>query len=191
MKKLIIATNNHKKVEEIRAAIGHLFELTTLEEIGFHEEIEETGSTLEENALLKARTIHERFGLNCFADDSGLEIEALNNEPGVYSARYAGEPVDHDQNITKVLHNLQGVTNRQARFRTLIALIIDGQEHLFEGSIPGTIRTERSGEKGFGYDPIFQPEGFSITFAEMDLDDKNRISHRGKAIKQMSTFLAK
>ncbi len=186
---IVIATNNLHKVVEIKSLLGNQFNLLTLDEIGFDDDIEETGITFEENALIKARAIHEKFQINCFADDSGLEIEALNFEPGVFSARYSGEPVDHARNIQKVLKNLEGISNRKARFRTCIALILDGKEYLFNGIINGTIRLECSGNNGFGYDPIFEPEGYSNTFAEMNLEMKSKISHRGKAIAQLVEFL--
>lgn len=190
-KKLVVASNNKHKLEEIKYILADRFELVSMEEIGFIEDIIEDGNTFIENAFIKARTIHQKFNCNCFADDSGLIIEALNNEPGVYSARYAGEPVDHDKNIEKVLVNMQNVSNRNAKFVTVIALILDGKEYYFEGEVLGTIRTERSGNKGFGYDPIFQPNGYDITFAEMTEQEKNAISHRARALAQMEMALPK
>lgn len=190
-KKLVVASNNKHKLEEIKYILADRFELVSMEDIGFREDIIEDGTTFIENAFIKARTIHQKFNCNCFADDSGLIVEALNNEPGVYSARYAGEPVDHDKNIEKVLLNMQNVSNRNAKFVTVIALILDGEEYYFEGEVLGTIRTERSGNKGFGYDPIFQPNGYDITFAEMTEQEKNAISHRARALAQMEMALPK
>lgn len=186
--KLIIASNNTHKIEEIKSILGNQFDLLSMNEIGFHDDIVEDGNTFEENALIKARTIHQKFNCNCFADDSGLIIPALNDEPGVYSARYAGEPCNHQKNIEKVLTNLQDQKNRAAKFISVIALIINAQEYLFRGEVEGTIREERSGNKGFGYDPIFQPKGYHITFAEMNEAEKNTISHRAKALEQMQLF---
>lgn len=190
-KKLVVASNNKHKLEEIKYILADRFELVSMGDIGFREDIIEDGTTFIENAFIKARTIHQKFNCNCFADDSGLIVEALNNEPGVYSARYAGEPVDHDKNIEKVLLNMQNVSNRNAKFVTVIALILDGEEYYFEGEVLGTIRTERSGNKGFGYDPIFQPNGYDITFAEMTEQEKNAISHRARALAQMEMALPK
>lgn len=186
---LIIASNNAHKVTEIQALIGNDFTLKTLAEIGFDADIPETGKTLTENALIKARHIYAIYGQDCFADDSGLEIEALNMEPGVYSARYAGEPVNHQKNNEKVLKELDGKSNRKAFFRTVIALIIGGKEHLFEGKIEGEILKQLTGTNGFGYDPIFKPKGYEKTFAEMDLLEKSTISHRGIAVEQLANFL--
>jgi len=190
-KKLVVASNNKHKIEEIKYILADRFELVSMEEIGFTDDIVEDGTTFIENAFIKARTIHNKYNCNCFADDSGLVIEALNNEPGVYSARYAGEPVNHDNNIEKVLRNMQNVTNRKAKFVTVIALILDGEEYYFEGEVHGTIRTERSGSKGFGYDPIFEPNGYHVTFAEMSEQEKNAISHRARALTQMEMALPK
>lgn len=191
MKKLIFATNNEHKVEEIRNKLGGIFEISTLKEIGCTEEIPEDSGTLEGNALQKAHYLYNNYGCNCFADDTGLEVEALNNEPGVYSARYAGESKDSEANMDKLLYNLKDKSNRNARFRTVIALIIDGKEYLFEGIAKGIILTERHGSKGFGYDPIFQPDGYNQSFAELTMDEKNRISHRGKAVEKLIEFLSK
>ena len=188
---LVFATNNQHKLEEIRKSIGHQHEIISLKEIGFNEDIPETHDTLEGNASEKAFHIYDKFNLNCFADDTGLEIDALNGEPGVYSARYAGENPSFDDNMNKVLVNMETKTNRAAKFRTVISLIIDGKEELFEGICPGNIMTERYGEEGFGYDPIFMPKGFQETFAEMDLDIKNKISHRGLATQKLIEFLKK
>ncbi|MCD8741437.1 RdgB/HAM1 family non-canonical purine NTP pyrophosphatase [Mucilaginibacter roseus] len=189
MHKLIMATNNRHKLEEVAQMTGNKIELLTLADIGFAGDIEETGSTFTENASIKSRFIYDRYAINCFADDSGLEIDALNGEPGVYSARYSGVHGDHDANMDKVLKNMQGVTNRSARFRTVISLLWEGQEHLFEGTVEGTIRHERAGSGGFGYDPIFEPQGHTVTFAQMNLDEKNAISHRARALDGLVKFL--
>lgn len=185
-KSLVIASNNSHKVEEIKAVLGDRFELLTLNDISFFEDIPETADTFIGNALIKARTIYEKFHMNCFADDSGLEIFALNNEPGVYSARYAGEPVNHLKNIDKVLSKLEGIEDRSARFITVIALILDGEEFIFEGEVKGKITREKMGENGFGYDPIFIPEDESRTFAQMNAEEKISMSHRSRAIKKMA-----
>jgi XTP/dITP diphosphohydrolase len=187
--KLVFATNNQHKIEEVAAKTGEEFVLLSLDDINCHTDIAETGTTFAANASIKSRFIYNEYGLNCFGDDSGLEIDALNNEPGVYSARYAGKHGDHEANMDKVLDKLQGHDNRKARFRTVISLLWNGEEHFFDGTVEGTIRTERSGSKGFGYDPIFQPDGYNITFAEMSMQQKNSISHRGRAVEQMVEFL--
>lgn len=187
--KIVFATNNLHKLEEIRSAIGNKHEIVSLKEIDFNEEIPETHDTLEGNASEKALHIYNRYKLNCFADDTGLEIDALNGEPGVYSARYAGENPSFDDNMNKVLDKMEGHTNRTAKFRTVISLIIDGKETQFEGICPGIIMTERYGKDGFGYDPIFMPNGFQETFAEMDLSIKNKISHRGLATQKLIDYL--
>lgn len=186
---MVFATNNRHKLEEIRAILGADFEVISLEEIGCREDIPENQDTLEGNALEKARYVKERYGLDCFADDTGLEVEALDNRPGVYSARYAGPAKDSEENMSLILKELNGVENRQARFRTVIALIRDGEEFIFEGEVRGVILRERQGAAGFGYDPIFQPEGCSESFAEMRPEQKNRISHRGRAVEQLVLFL--
>jgi XTP/dITP diphosphohydrolase len=191
MQQLVFATNNRHKLEEVAAKVKGCIKLLSLEDIGCDEDIAETGLTFHENASIKSKYIYEKYGLNCFGDDSGLEIDALNGEPGIYSARYAGTYNDHGANIDKVLDKLKGVPNRKARFRTVISLIWNGEEHFFEDVIEGAIRKERSGAEGFGYDPIFEPDGYSITFAEMSLDEKNRISHRGKAVEKLGAFLCK
>ncbi|WP_293310484.1 non-canonical purine NTP diphosphatase [Pedobacter sp. UBA5917] len=188
MKKLVFATNNQHKTEEIRAALEGEYEVLNLEDIGCFVDIPETSDTFEGNASLKSGYVVEHFNLDCFADDSGMEVVALNNEPGVYSARYSGSR-DSAENIRLVLKKLEGNSNRKARFKTVISLMQDGQNHIFEGVIEGTIREEISGSKGFGYDPIFQPDGYDITFAEMDMDLKNKISHRAIALKKMMMFL--
>lgn len=187
--KLVFATNNEHKLKEISQLLDGKHEVVSLSEIDCHDDIPEDYDTLEENALQKARYIKEHFGYDCFADDTGLEIEALDNRPGVYSARYAGPAKDSRENMMKVLREMEGVTNRNACFRTVIALILDGQEHLFEGRVDGKILTEQHGEAGFGYDPIFQPEGFQVSFAEMPMDEKNKISHRGRATQKLVEFL--
>jgi len=188
MKKLVFATNNQHKTDEIRLALANKYEVLNLNDIGCVEDIPETADTFEGNAKLKSSFVYQNFGLDCFADDSGLEIEALNNEPGVYSARYSGSR-DNAENINLVLRKLENVPNRKARFKTVISLIHKGENHVFEGKIEGTIRTDLSGLKGFGYDPIFQPNGYEITFAEMDMAEKNAISHRAIALKKMIDFL--
>lgn len=187
--KLVFATNNAHKLEEIREMAGGQYEIVSLKEIGCQEEIPEEQDTLEGNALQKARFVKERYGADCFADDTGLEIAALGGEPGVRSARYAGEGHDSEANMRKVLAKMEGVDDRQARFRTVIALILDGEEHLFEGEVRGEILREKHGAEGFGYDPIFRPEGFAESFAEMSLDAKNAISHRGRATRALIRFL--
>jgi len=185
---LVFATNNQHKLEEVQQLVGEGFQLRSLNDINCTEDIPETGATFEENAVQKSCFIYERYKIDCFADDSGLEIEALNNEPGVYSARYSGSR-DPEVNLQLVLDKMKGITNRKARFRSVISLIIDGNAYLFEGTADGEIRHEKAGSAGFGYDPIFQPEGYDITFAEMDMVQKNRISHRGKAIARLVKFL--
>lgn len=186
---LVFATNNAHKLEEIREILGGKFHIVSLKELGCQEDIPEEQDTLEGNALQKARYIRDKYKVNCFADDTGLEIEALGGEPGVYSARYAGDGHDSEANMRKVLDKMSGEINRRARFRTVIALLLDGQEHLFEGEVRGEILRERHGEGGFGYDPIFRPEGFTQSFAEMSLEDKNKISHRGRATEALRKFL--
>ena len=188
MNKLVFATQNEHKTAEIRASLSNRYEVLNLKDIGCHTDIPETADTFEGNATLKSSYVFENFALDCFADDSGLEIEALNNEPGVYSARYSGSR-DSLENMELVLEKLQGQANRKARFKTVISLMKDGQNHVFEGIISGTIRESRSGSQGFGYDPIFQPDGYDITFAEMDMAEKNKISHRAIALKKMIDFL--
>ncbi len=185
---LVFATNNQHKLEEVQALTGEKFQIKTLQEIGCHDDIPETGVTFQENASQKSRYLYERFHVDCFADDSGLEVDALNGEPGVYSARYSGTR-DSETNLQLVLDNMKGVTNRTARFRCVISLIFKGTEYFFEGTVEGTITAERTGASGFGYDPIFTPNGYTATFAEMSQEDKNAISHRGKAITQLVEFL--
>ncbi|MEN0054251.1 MAG: non-canonical purine NTP diphosphatase [Mucilaginibacter sp.] len=186
---LVFATNNRHKLDEVAAKVGDKIKLLTLNDIGCTDDIEETGTTFRANASIKSHHIFEKYKLNCFGDDSGLEIDALNGEPGVYSARYAGEHGNHAANNEKVLNNLAGKTNRKARFRTVISLIWNGDEHFFEGVVEGSIRAELSGTEGFGYDPIFEPEGYNVTFAEMSMEQKNSSSHRAKAMEQLIAFL--
>jgi XTP/dITP diphosphohydrolase len=187
--KLVFATNNDHKLLEVRKLLPKEIQLNSLNDIDCHEDIPETGDTLEVNASLKSHFVHERYSLDCFADDTGLEIEALGGEPGVYSARYAGDEKDAEGNMQKVLDQMQGVVNRRARFRTVISLLLNGEEMLFEGIVNGEILTQKHGEKGFGYDPIFKPDGYDISFAQMELSEKNKISHRGLAIDQLVTYL--
>lgn len=187
--KICFATNNKKKIEEVKAALGLEFELVSLQEIGCVEELPETGDTLDHNAFQKARYVKENFGVDCFADDTGLEVEALDGAPGVYSGRFAGEPRSDERNIDLLLEEMEEKPNRKARFRTVIALILEGKEYQFEGIAEGEILKERVGEKGFGYDPVFKPNGFDRTFAELSLEEKNEISHRGKAVKALIEFL--
>jgi XTP/dITP diphosphohydrolase len=186
---LIFATNNLHKLTEIQSLIGDNFILKSLKQIGCTEDIPETAPNLEGNALLKAQYIFDKFGKNCFADDTGLEVEALDGRPGVFSARYATDGHDFEANIDKVLEELSNSKNRKARFRTVIALIIDGSVHYFEGIVNGEIISERKGIKGFGYDPVFLPDGYEQTFAEMPLTEKNKISHRARAVSKLVDFL--
>jgi XTP/dITP diphosphohydrolase len=186
--KLVFATNNLHKLKEVQAMLTN-FDIVSLADINCIEDIPETADTLEGNAVLKANFITENYGLDCFADDTGLEVEALNNEPGVYSARYAGDDNNAEANMNKLLNNLKGNPNRKAQFRTAIALNIQGKQFIFDGICKGTILIEKRGESGFGYDPIFMPDGFKNSFAEMNLVGKGKISHRGKAIKKLVTFL--
>jgi XTP/dITP diphosphohydrolase len=186
---LVFATNNRHKLEEVSAQIKDEIRLLTLEDIGCNEDIEETGLTFEENASIKSRYVYDHYRLNCFGDDSGLIVDALNGEPGIYSARYAGGHGDHPANIKKILEKLSGIENRKAHFKSVISLIWNGEEHFFEGIVEGTIRQQPTGNGGFGYDPIFQPDGYDITFAEMSLEQKNTFSHRGRAVQKLTAFL--
>lgn len=186
---LVFATNNQHKLEELQALLGSKIRLLSLNDIGCTEEIPEEQPTLEGNASQKAFYVFNKFGYNCFADDTGLEIEALNGEPGVYSARFAGEGKDPQANMEKVLLLLEKIKNRKARFRTVISLVIDGAEAQFEGIVEGEILTAKQGDKGFGYDPLFMPAGFRKTFAEMDMSEKNGISHRGRAVEKLVQYL--
>lgn len=187
--KIVFATNNAHKLAEVRAVLGGGFELVTLREVGITEDIPETGATLEENASEKARYVYERTGLDCFADDTGLEVEALNGAPGVRSARYATEGHDFAANNRKLLSELEGADNRRARFRTVISLIRGGEEQRVEGVVRGSIALSEAGCGGFGYDPLFIPEGYDVTFAEMSVDEKNAISHRGRAVAELVKVL--
>lgn len=191
MLKLVFATNNKNKIKEIKHLIGNSIELLNLEDIACFEEIPETADTIEGNAIQKAKYIYEKYGYNCFADDTGLEIDTLNGEPGVYSARYAGEQKNPNDNMDKVLEKLQNIDNRSAQFKTVIALIINGKLTCFEGIVKGEITREKRGLEGFGYDPIFKPNDYDITFSEMDLDEKNMISHRAIATKNLIHFFKK
>lgn len=187
--KIVFATNNSHKLSEVSAVLGEGYELVTLREVGITEDIPETGETLDENASIKARYVWERTGLDCFADDTGLEVEALNGAPGVRSARYATDGHDFAANNRKLLSELDGKDNRRARFRTVISLIRGGEECHVEGVVNGTIAREESGCEGFGYDPLFIPEGYDRTFAEMSADEKNAISHRGRAVAELVKIL--
>lgn len=187
--KLVFATNNNHKLIEVQKLLGESIDLLSLIDINCTDEIPEDHFTLEENAQQKAQYISEKFGLDCFADDTGLEIEALNGEPGVLSARYAGDTKDSEANMKKVLQELEGKTKRKARFRTVISLILDKKEYIFEGVVEGEILTKKTGHDGFGYDPIFKPHGYSDSFAEMSIEEKNKISHRAMATKKLVNFL--
>ncbi|SDC96376.1 XTP/dITP diphosphohydrolase [Algoriphagus faecimaris] len=187
--KICFATNNAHKIEEVKAALGEKYQIVSLSEIGCQEELPETGNTLEYNAFQKARYVKDNYGVDCFADDTGLEVIALNGAPGVYSGRYAGETRSDQRNMDLLLENLKGIKSREARFRTVIALILEGKEYQFEGIAEGEILEERVGEKGFGYDPVFRPLGYDRTFAELSMVEKNEISHRGKAVKALIDFL--
>ena len=189
MKELIFATNNKHKLSEVRPMLEGKVLIHSLSEIGLDGDIPETADTLEGNALQKAQWVYERTGRDCFADDTGLEVDALGGAPGVYSARYAGEGCSFDDNMDKLLAALDGVENRKARFRTVICLLENGQPHYFEGRVEGRILTEKHGTEGFGYDPIFQPDDSGVPFAEMDLESKNRISHRGRAMVKLIDYL--
>ena len=189
MDKLVFATGNAHKLEEVKAILGSTFTIAGLTDIGCVEDIPETGNTLKANALLKAKYVYEKYGVNCFADDTGLEIDSLNGEPGVLSARYAGEGKSSVDNMNKVLQNLTGVSGRTARFCTVIALIINGKELFFEGIVSGYITEKPRGKGGFGYDPIFVPEGYLTTFGQLNADEKNKISHRAIAINKLAEYL--
>lgn len=192
MKKLVFATNNAHKLEEIRAILGDQVEVLSLKDIHCEADIPETADTLEGNAALKAEYVYRNYGLDCFADDTGLEVEALNGAPGIYSARYAGgEGHDSEANMKKLLHEMEGQDNRRAQFRTAICLIEGGKEHLFEGVVRGEIIRYRRGTSGFGYDSVFVPEGYTETFAEMGNEEKNKISHRARAVQKLCAYLKK
>ena len=190
-KKFVFATNNAHKWEEVTAILGDKIELLSMKDIHCHADIPETADTLEGNALLKARYIFENYNMDCFADDTGLEVEALNGAPGVYSARYAGDAHNSEANMRKLLQDMEGIENRKAQFRTVFALIINGKEHLFEGIVKGEITKHRCGSSGFGYDPVFIPEGYTQTYAEMGNTLKNKISHRALATNKLCNFLSK
>lgn len=186
---LVFASNNKNKIAEIQQLLPPSIQILSLEEIGCFEEIPETADTIEGNAILKANYVTQNYGYDCFADDTGLEVEALNGDPGVYSARYAGDQKDSNDNMNKLLANLKGESNRNAQFKTVITLNKNGKQILFTGIAKGKITEEKLGEKGFGYDPIFQPEGYTETFAQLSSEIKNKISHRGKATQLLITFL--
>ena len=190
-KKFVFATNNAHKLEEVTAILGDKIELLSMKDIHCHADIPETADTLEGNALLKARYIFENYNMDCFADDTGLEVEALIGAPGVYSARYAGDAHNSEANMRKLLQDMEGIENRKAQFRTVFALIINGKEHLFEGIVKGEITKHRCGSSGFGYDPVFIPEGYTQTYAEMGNTLKNKISHRALATNKLCNFLSK
>ena len=187
--KIVFASNNKNKIQEIQSMLPESIQIVSLESIGCLEEIPETSETIEGNAILKANYVTQKYGFDCFADDTGLEVEALNGEPGVYSARYAGEQRNVDDNMDKLLEELLDKTNRNAQFKTVIALNFEGKQYLFEGIASGEITLEKKGTGGFGYDPIFKPNGYENTFAELSLEIKNEISHRGKATKALLEFL--
>lgn len=187
--KLVFATNNKNKILEVQQMLPSTIEIISLESIGCFEEIPETAATIEENAIMKANYVTEKYGYDCFADDTGLEVEALNGEPGVFSARYAGEQRNSDDNMNKLLDALSNETNRNAQFKTVIALNLNSKNHLFTGIAKGEITLEKTGNQGFGYDPIFKPKGFEVTFAQLSLEEKGTISHRGKATEQLIAFL--
>ena len=189
-RKLVFATHNAHKVDEVRAILPASVELVGLAALGCHDEIPETGNTLRDNALQKVQYIHDRFGIDCFADDTGLEVEALDGAPGVYSARYAGEPADFAKNRAKLLAALAGISNRRAQFRTVVSLILNDKTYFFEGIVKGRIIAEERGVGGFGYDSVFVPDGYDKTFAELPAAVKNSISHRARAMEQLNNFLA-
>ncbi len=189
MKKLVFATNNAHKLEEVKAILEPEYQIVSLKELGCFDDIPETEKTLDGNALLKARYIFDKYGVDCFADDTGLEVKALNGEPGVYSARYAGEENNAQENMKKLLKNMTGVESREACFRTVIALIESGEVRFFEGKIEGKIAEDPKGTAGFGYDPVFVPDGYQLSFAELGLEEKNKISHRALAVEKLTKYL--
>jgi len=189
MQQLVFATNNPHKLHEVAEKIKDRINILSLDDIGCYDDIPEIGQTMHDNASIKSHHVHQKYKTNCFADDSGLEVDALDGRPGVHSARYSGKYGDHDANMKKILSELGDNPNRKARFRTVISLIWDGEEHFFEGTVEGTIRSKRAGAGGFGYDPVFQPDGYDVTFAEMTLEQKNSISHRARAVEQLAAFL--
>lgn len=188
-KEIIFASGNEHKIAEVSSMLGTVYVVRGLKEVGILEEIPETAPTLEGNASIKSHYLFDRLGCDCFSDDTGLEVEALGGAPGVVSARYAGEGKNSEENMALLLKNMEGITNRKARFRTVVSLIKNGTEHFFEGEVTGTIRTQKSGCEGFGYDPIFEPDGYSTTFAEMSMEEKNELSHRARAIQKLVNFL--
>ncbi|MBW2962520.1 non-canonical purine NTP diphosphatase [Mesonia aestuariivivens] len=188
--RLVFATHNKNKFKEIKSLLPNFIELLSLDDIGCTEDIEETGKTIDENAIIKAKYVKEKYKYNCFADDTGLEVDELGGEPGVYSARYAGEQKDDQANINKLLTQLEGKQNRKARFKTVIALTLNNKETLFTGNCEGEILKDKKGDQGFGYDPIFKPKGYEKTFAEMNLTEKSTISHRAKAFNQLKNYLS-
>ena len=190
-KELIFATSNINKIKEVQAMLGGIYTIKSSKDLGLNEDIPEDSDTLQGNALLKSRYLNERFGCDCFADDTGLEVDILNGAPGVYSARYSGENKSSEENIDLLLLNMKDATNRKARFRTVISLIKNNEELFFEGVAEGKIRSERSGKGGFGYDSVFEPEGFDITFGEMTSEQKNKLSHRGIAVMKLVNYLKK
>lgn len=187
--KLVFATNNPNKIIEVQQMLPSSMEIISLESIGCFEELPETADTIEENAIMKANYITQNYGYDCFADDTGLEVSALNGKPGVDSAHYAGAQRNSEDNMNKLLESLDAVVNRKAQFKTVIALNLNGKQHLFTGIANGTITLEKTGNHGFGYDPIFQPDGYKVTFAQLSLKEKSSISHRGKATEQLINFL--
>lgn len=189
MNKIVFATNNSNKLDELRQILNSKYNVLGLSDIGYNEDIPETGTTLKANASIKSKTIYDKFGIDCFSDDTGLEVDALSGNPGVYSARYAGENSTYEENVEKLLIDLNGKPNRNAAFSTVISLFVGGKEYFFEGRISGKITTERSGKEGFGYDPVFMPDGYDITFAQMPSALKNRISHRALATAKLISFL--
>ena len=189
MKKIVFATNNANKLDEIRQILANKYKVLGLSDIGFNEEIPETGNTLKENASIKSQTIFRKFNIDCFSDDTGLEVNALNGKPGVYSARYAGKNATYSSNVDKLLDDMEGMNDRSAAFSTVISIIMDGKEYYFEGRIEGVITLTRNGVGGFGYDPIFKPNGYKETFAEMLPEIKNKISHRALATEKLVEFL--
>ncbi|MCF6241092.1 MAG: non-canonical purine NTP diphosphatase [Bacteroidales bacterium] len=189
MTKIVFATNNEHKLRELKEILSGKFEILSLKEIACMEDIPETADTIEENSMQKAEYVYRKYNIDCFADDTGLEIEALNGRPGVYSARYAGEEKNMEKNIEKILFELKDKDNRKARFKTVISLILNGKKHQFEGIVNGKIIEKKQGIGGFGYDPVFIPDGYNQTFAEMPAKEKNRISHRGRAVQKLVEFL--
>jgi XTP/dITP diphosphohydrolase len=190
MQQLVFATHNNHKFVEIKSLLTGIFDVVSLNDVGIDEEIPETGKTLKANASIKSHYVKEKLNMDCFADDTGLEVDALNGAPGVYSARYAGENASYEENVIKLLAEMDGEGNRKARFKTVISLLINGKEYFFEGRVEGTITESHKGKDGFGYDPVFLPDGFTETFAEMSSDKKNQISHRGKAVAKLVSFLS-